>query len=353
MEQFHNGVLEDIRTPEEKNKDYKLTELYLATPVTWTSWNEWKNIPANKKLLGSIVIHDQNGSGSCVSQACAYVIAINNYLEEGKYKHFSSRWIYPRRRNKPAEGMYFDDAAKLLTEFGGIEEVLVPSDHKAEAEMNRLDDILLSYETIGKIYAPKNYIWLDLTMDSFVQTLSQGRPVLMGVRFGDNEWGIDVPVIKSEIKYGHGIVALGFFYYEGKRSMLIVDSWGVTNPMKGFRILTEDWFTHDRIIAGIQFVDLQNRTFDNQTQLPHYTFNRDLYYGLVNDPDVKKLQEVLCLMGFFPNNDLFTGNYYGLTMKAVTDFQLAHNVILDKTEAGAGRFGPKTRNVMNNILKNG
>ena len=34
MEQFNNGVLEDIRTPEEKNKDYKLTELYLATPVT-------------------------------------------------------------------------------------------------------------------------------------------------------------------------------------------------------------------------------------------------------------------------------------------------------------------------------
>ncbi|OQY71735.1 MAG: hypothetical protein B6D44_11955 [Ignavibacteriales bacterium UTCHB2] len=136
--------------------------------------------------------------------------------------------------------MYFDDAAKLLTEFGGIEEVLVPSDHKAEAEMNRLDDILLSYETIGKIYAPKNYIWLDLTMDSFVQALSQGKPVLMGVRFGDNEWGADVPTIKSEIKYGHGIVALGFFYYEGKRSILIVDSWGVTNPMKGFRILTED-----------------------------------------------------------------------------------------------------------------
>lgn len=352
MEQFHNGVLEDIRTPEEKAKDYKLTELYLATPVTWTSWNEWKNIPANKKLLGSIVIHDQNGSGSCVSQACAYVIAINNYLEEGKYKHFSSRWIYPRRRNKPAEGMYFDDAAKLLTEFGGIEEVLVPSDHKAEAEMNRLDDILLSYETIGKIYAPKNYIWLDLTMDSFVQALSQGKPVLMGVRFGDNEWGADVPTIKSEIKYGHGIVALGFFYYEGKRSILIVDSWGVTNPMKGFRILTEDWFTQDRIMAGIQFVDLQNRVFDNQGKLPKYTFNRDLYYGLVNDPDVKKLQEVLYLMGFFPSNDYFTGNYYGLTRKAVLDFQLANKVIATKDEAGAGRFGPKTRNVMNNILKN-
>lgn len=352
MEKFHNGVLEDIRTPEEKAKDYKLTELYLATPVTWTSWNEWKNIPANKKLLGSIVIHDQNGSGSCVSQACAYVIAINNYLEEGKYKHFSSRWIYPRRRNKPAEGMYFDDAAKLLTEFGGIEEVLVPSDHKAEAEMNRLDDILLSYETIGKIYAPKNYIWLDLTMDSFVQALSQGKPVLMGVRFGDNEWGADVPTIKSEIKYGHGIVALGFFYYEGKRSILIVDSWGVTNPMKGFRILTEDWFTQDRIMAGIQFVDLQNRVFDNQGKLPKYTFNRDLYYGLVNDPDVKKLQEVLYLMGFFPSNDYFTGNYYGLTRKAVLDFQLANKVIATKDEAGAGRFGPKTRNVMNNILKN-
>lgn len=105
-------------------------------------------------------------------------------------------------------------------------------------------------------------------------------------------------------------------------------------------------------MAGIQFVDLQNRVFDNQGKLPKYTFNRDLYYGLVNDPDVKKLQEVLYLMGFFPSNDYFTGNYYSLTRKAVLDFQLANKVIATKDEAGAGRFGPKTRNVMNNILKN-
>ena len=57
-------------------------------------------------------------------------------------------------------------------------------------------------------------------------------------------------------------------------------------------------------------------------------------------------------MGFFPSNDYFTGNYYGLTRKAVLDFQLANKVIATKDEAGAGRFGPKTRNVMNNILKN-
>jgi len=137
--------------------------------------------------MEDIIIHNQNGASSCVSNACSYVVAINNYFEENIYKHFSARWIYPRRRNKPSEGMFFDDAAKLLVDYGGIEEALMPSDNMSESILNTVTDALQSYITIGKIYAPKNYVWVKLTIDDFAQALNTGRPLLMGVTFGNGE----------------------------------------------------------------------------------------------------------------------------------------------------------------------
>jgi len=119
--------------------------------------------------------------------------------------------------------------------------------------------------------------------------------------------------------------------------------------MKGFRILTEDWFTNHRITAGIQFLDLQNKNFDVIPQLPKYAFNQDLQLGDKND-DVKKLQEIFSIMGFFPDTQEFTGLYGGVTRKAVVDFQLARGIIQTKDDIGAGRFGPLTRSKMNSIL---
>jgi peptidoglycan hydrolase-like protein with peptidoglycan-binding domain len=103
------------------------------------------------------------------------------------------------------------------------------------------------------------------------------------------------------------------------------------------------------VYAGITYTDLQNKTFEGQIILPKYTFSRDLYYGLTNDSDVKKLQEVLKIMGYFPNIEP-TGNYFGVTVNAVMEFQLKTGIITTKTEQGAGRCGPLTRAELNKIL---
>ena len=54
------------------------------------------------------------------------------------------------------------------------------------------------------------------------------------------------------------------------------------------------------------------------------TFDRDLYYGLRNDPDVSNLQEFLIDQGFLKG--VQTGNYFLLTQKAVQQFQSAHSL---------------------------
>lgn len=69
----------------------------------------------------------------------------------------------------------------------------------------------------------------------------------------------------------------------------------------------------------------------------------------MSNVDVLKLQQKLKELGFFPANQDCTGYYGGITAKAVIDFQLKYGIIASKDEEGAGRFGPKTRQVLNSL----
>lgn len=73
-------------------------------------------------------------------------------------------------------------------------------------------------------------------------------------------------------------------------------------------------------------------------------FSRDLYFGMRNDQDVMRLQELLRSQGHFnyPEN---TGNFFMATRLAVAKFQAAHGIT-----PAVGYFGPLTRLVANKLL---
>jgi len=75
---------------------------------------------------------------------------------------------------------------------------------------------------------------------------------------------------------------------------------------------------------------------------PIVSFDRNLYLGLRNDPDVSNLQEFLTDQGFY--NQTISGNFFILTRNAVKKFQAAHGI------RPSGYFGPLTRTVANKIL---
>lgn len=72
-------------------------------------------------------------------------------------------------------------------------------------------------------------------------------------------------------------------------------------------------------------------------------FNRDLFLGLRQDPEVVVLQNFLRTRGFF-DYPVSTGNYFTVTLLAVKKFQQAYNIF-----PLAGYFGPKSRAVANNL----
>jgi len=343
-----NGLLEDPRTNEERAKDYKAEEcnmnIAFSSSPHLPTYEEWlKSDSSNWMKL--ISVHNQNGSGSCVANACAMLAAIHNAQEERVFLKMSARWIYPHRMNRPGEGMYFNDAAQILVDHGSIPQLLVPSDDLTEEQMQIVPEARFeSFKTIAKIFAPKNYYWLDFKIDDFAKISMEGKPILMGLRFNDGEWNKDVPTtITKDTKYCHAICVLpnSAFRYNGKKALMIVDSWGINNGMKGFRIITEDWFEKNRVMAGIYFDNPKNPTIENDYG-KGWKFDNDLGWGSFHD-DVEKLQLVLKhRYGIFKVD--VTGKYYGYTQECVRQLQLLFGI--DPT----GYFGPLTRKALNSVL---
>ena len=72
-----------------------------------------------------------------------------------------------------------------------------------------------------------------------------------------------------------------------------------------------------------------------------YQFDKNLYFGLRNDTDVVKLQDLLRKFGHF-GLKTSSGNYFNMTVEAVRKFQIANNI-----KPASGFFGPLTRQVAN------
>jgi hypothetical protein len=81
---------------------------------------------------------------------------------------------------------------------------------------------------------------------------------------------------------------------------------------------------------------------------PKYLFNQNLYPGLTGNAEVIQLQYYLQAKGYFPKTTLITGNYLEITKKAVANFQVQNKIVATLNSYGAGYFGPKSREFINN-----
>lgn len=330
---FGTGALKD----KPDMRDYDLREIASAPIVSWTEKTDFRSFP----------IFNQDGSSSCVAQATAKILGIENYLEEGKFVSLSARDIYTRRSNFGLEGMYFRDAMEIGNKYGAAIEQLMPSQQLDEVYMNLSNDRTFTTEYTAKIFKGGSFVSIPRDIESIASILSKGKGVLLGFSFDMNEWNREYPELAtvSSMTYSHGVAAIDFGLIKGKKYIVIEDSWGETVGKKGQRFLSEEWIS-SRCNASWYFEDLANK--EAVEIIEKYQFLNDLELGMKNE-EVKKLQEILQQMGFFPAGQECTGFYYGITRQAVLDFQLKYGIVQSKEESGAGRFGPKTREKLNSL----
>lgn len=325
------GAIPDIKD----ERDFRFEEIGKVAPIEWIEKKEFKTYEP----------FDQDGSSSCVAQAVSKILGIENFREEGKFIHYSARDIYSRRSNKPAEGMYFREAMQLGHDYGATIEQLMPSQGLNETAMNNDSDRTPIDVYIAKAGSGGNYISLSYDMNAIANILNTGKGVILGFTWNYDEYDLVIPIIKASAgKYCHCVAATDFGLLNGKKVISVDESWGYKNIKQ--RFMTEDWI-RKRCVAAWYYEDLSLREALNEI-IGKYKFTQNLSLGMKNE-EVKKLQEVLQQMGYFPANQTCTGYYGGITRKAVLDFQLAYKVISSELDEGAGVFGPKTREKLNSL----
>jgi len=323
MKTYNGAIIDPI-----DERDYQLEEVGMFAPVNWVE----------KKEIRQFEVKDQAQSSSCVANATSKILSIENYLEEGRYFPLSARDLYTRRTNNGL-GMNFREAMKLGHEQGVTLEYLMPSNGKSESDMNKADDRTGFTAKTGEIVRGGNYIATPFNIDSIASVINQGKGVLLGFLFDYNEWDLEVPIINpnSKLSCHHGVAGIDFCIKNGKRAIVIDESWGFRNITQ--RYITEDWFTNGRVTASWYYEDLPNINNEELVEIK-YKFDYDLYFGM-RSPAVSKLQEVLISQGYLFIREP-TGYFGSLTLQAVKDYQA-----VNKISPVSGYVGPLTRQCLN------
>ena len=343
---FQVGALEDMRPTKEKTKDYRFEEIASVPVVDWVEkpQSDWKKFP----------IFEQSGS-SCVANAVAKIIGIEQIPEEGKFINLSRRDIYSQRFNKPGEGMNALDVNNIAIKNGVSLEYFMPSEGLTEQQMNEAADRTPANKTIAKVFRMKNWFVLPYDMDAIASVVDKNHPVMVFMRFNYSEWDRQVPVITDQaFQLNHAVAIVDRTLYQGKKAFIIDESWGKNRGINGQRILTEEWFDlkNGRINWASYFEDLSNLDLIEKVEKPKYKFLKDLKVGMT-DPDIIALQDCLKYEGLFIKTQVSTGYFGGITRKAVVDFQQKYVDDILKPEGlseGTGFVGPATRKKLNELF---
>jgi len=309
----YNGVIEDTRSQEEKDKDFIHEELFLGLPNPIWEEREAKKFP----------IRNQDGSGACVAFATAKLLGIDEVYEGRPYVELSPRSIYVLRANKAigdGMGMYLPNALDIARLYGACLESDVPSDDKGETAINVTSDITPEMREKGKMYRTKGQVQLPIDIDYIADITTKGKGVLLGFRFDYDEWK-DRPVVNPNSKQscGHGVAGVDNRLIKGEKIITMDDSWGPHFAKFGQRDIDKNFLINRCFYAGYTL----NLIYEEEPVdilKPKCNFKFSMKRGDRNK-DVVILQDILKYEGLFPKNVDSTGLFGPTTQRAVIKLQ--------------------------------
>lgn len=338
-----SGVLEDTRSEEEKQKDFRAEELVASTPVKWEEKKELKKYP----------IWSQGRTGSCVAFSRAKQVSIEVYNKTGVWLDYSPAFIY-QRRGYERGGMSIPKSLDIVKKEGTTLEAFMPSQcHGSDAEIDAVPEIAIATAKAQAIEPAVNaYVYINNDIDSIARVLDK-HPVGLTIYASTREY-TDTPRALDEITYQtadirHEVVAVDYFLDpELGKCLWIEDSWGVGTGQGGRRIFTEG-FLHERLVLACYF---EHFDFD-YGQTDSVSFSKSVQYGQT-DSEVFQVQNFLRSKGHFPNINA-TGYYGEITRRAVLAWQLETLTDISETQLRewSGRYwGPASIKKANEIISN-
>ena len=280
-EESYIGAI-DNQTQEQKDKNYKFSEICTAPfPVVWhekpqSDWTHYE-------------IRDQDGSGQCVCMTYSTELGIIFNQKYGKFIDFSSSYPYQARKYAYQSGCTSEDVYSVFPKIGNVYESFMPSQKMSDSEAmlvtkeNYYGDLALTYK-VARISLPIDFE----TVASTIQ--ATGKGVMVWFKFNPSEW-TDKPFVSDKpITSGHSVTAVDFTLVDGKKYLIIQDSWGLAYAMKGLRLISEEYFNARCFLASylMSFNTQNNNIIPDR---PHFKLN-----------SVSSAKDCLKWEGLFPVN---------------------------------------------------
>lgn len=342
QENTNLGALLDTRPKEEKQKDYQHVEVAVAAtaPVEWVEKTEYKYFDKRNQAMSS----------SCMAQSGVKMLGIENVLEENQFVTLSAKAVY-KSRTTPGGGMALHESLGALCKPLACFEEQLPSQDQGEVEINQPYTMTQEMQETAEKYRAANYVFVNPPndIDAIASLVAAGRGVQVILFFIADEYWRNVPkIIKKTLRVDaaeasrHGVCVVDYTLYKGEKALVIEDSAGNASSIhgKGQRVLTETFFKARCYGAGY-LLPLKND--HGAPKPPEHNFTKTLKYGM-KDGEVRWLQDYLKYTGDFPTNIGSTGNFFGLTLKAVKSFQAKNGLVAD------GVVGKKTNAVLNALV---
>lgn len=316
--------------------------------------------PWVEKKPGAFITYPKRNQGnqsSCVLYTLAKQLAVDEFSENGIYRELSPRSVYPYVVVSGG-GSNSLVATRYATKMGMTLEALLPTDGLQEADAENDKGYATDAKQIALVYKPQSFIECSSDFETLASILygyqqQNQKKVIGATLLGTNNGTWLSPFPKPPKTYVepniwvHRITIADFGLIGGKKHIAIDNSWGEMPGIGGQQYLSEEYAPY--LFGAIYTLNSP----DNWQQLaplsvppPKYQWNVDLFTGSTG-PDVTALQIALQSMGMFPVSSVVkpTGNFFGVTRKAVELFQASFGIPV------TGVADAQTRAQLNIIFK--
>ncbi len=302
-----NGARQDPRTEEERVLDHTHQE-YLGGSVqapytVWEPKTSWITLDIRRQII----------STSCGAQSFAKAITAFTGIIA------SALPIFDSRSNFPGQGMYMQEVGSLGVKIGTDTETKYPSENMTDNQLNSLEKVFT-----GMPYKIGSYYNLpagaDTDMELIAQALEKGHALMFGINSNLEEWTAIPTITGLPSTFSHFVCchSKNYLIWNTEKSVVIDDSCNLstTYNLTGQRILTET-FIKARTFGILAFVPITTQI----ASIPHCSLSQDLSYGMMNNPEVVNLQDMLKVNGCMDMSIPSTGNFLQATKQAVMKFQ--------------------------------
>ncbi len=314
MEEIYLGA-RDTQTPEQKSLNYDQSEFVSSpAPVVW--------IEKQQEKWRSFTGRNQDGSNMCVPMTHSTELGIIALQKYNEWIDFSSSFPYQQRKFPLISGCTSEDVYEIFPKIGNVFERDMPSQLMNDAVAMQVPRKPY-FADIARTFQAKR-IQLPIDFETVASTVQQtGKGVMVWFRFSGAEWTNIPQVLPQATTSGHSVTVVDFTLKDGKKYLVIQDSWGLQYAMNGLRLISEEYFNERCFLASyLMTFQLQEGSIQCRPRF---------------DGSIVSAQRCFKWEGLFPLNIPEVENWGNITRSACVLFQRRYGIT-----PAQGNFGPIT-----------